>query len=72
MSQKSHFVPRTRRGRRVVLGVLFLYLLIQWPVLTLVNRIEPFVLGMPLLFGYLLAVYIGIIAVMIYAARKGL
>jgi len=72
MSQKSHFVPRTRRGRRVALIILFLYLVIQWPVLSLVNRIEPFVLGMPLLFFYLLVIYFGIILVMLYAARKGL
>ena len=72
MAQKSHFVPRSRRGRGVVLFILFLFLLIQWPVLQAANRIEPFVLGMPFLFLYLLVIYVGIIGVLLYAARKGL
>lgn len=72
MSQKSHFVPRSRRGRTVALVIVCLFLLIGWPVLPLANRIEPFVVGMPFLYFYLLVIYIGMIAVMLYAAGKGL
>ena len=36
----------------------------------LVNRIEPWVFGMPFLFVYLLAVYVVTIAVLIWTMRK--
>ena len=36
------------------------------------NRIEPWVLGMPFLYAWLLGVYVLSIAVLIWAYRKGL
>lgn len=35
------------------------------------NRIEPWVLGMPFLFAYLLGVYILMIGVLVWTQRKG-
>lgn len=64
----SHLWPRTTRGR--VIAVLFLGLLAlaEWPLLPLANRIDPPLLGMPFLFGYLLLVYVAIIVVLVAAA----
>ncbi|NNF28003.1 MAG: DUF3311 domain-containing protein [Gemmatimonadetes bacterium] len=36
------------------------------------NRIEPWVLGMPFLYAWLLGVYVLSIAVLVWAYRKGL
>lgn len=71
MSFKSHLIPRTRRGKFVTLAILCLYLLIQWPILRFANRIQPLILGLPFLYFYLLVIYVGIIAIMVYAAKKG-
>ena len=67
---KNHLIPRSRKGKLVTLTVLCLYLLIQWPILRFANRIEPFVLGMPFLYFYLLLIYFCIIAVMVYACLQ--
>jgi hypothetical protein len=40
-------------------------------VYTLANRTEPWVLGMPFLYVYLLAVYVLMIGVLIWAMRRG-
>ena len=37
----------------------------------LANRIEPWVLGMPFLFAYLLGVYLFMIGVLVWTARRG-
>ncbi|MCG8606682.1 hypothetical protein MJD09_17065 [bacterium] len=70
MSFRSHLIPSTRRGKTVTIFIVCLYLLIQWPILSLVNRMHPFILGMPFLYFYLLVIYFCIIGVMIYACRK--
>lgn len=36
------------------------------------NRIEPWILGLPFLFAYLLAVYVALIGVLVWTAWKGL
>jgi hypothetical protein len=55
--------------------VLFLGILAlaQPPLVnTITNRIEPLVFGMPFLYAYLLVVYCALIAVLLWAQRKGL
>ncbi len=55
--------------------VLFLLLMVlaQPPVVhRVVNRIEPWVLGVPFLYAYLTVVYVALIGVLIWAMRKGL
>ena len=66
----SHFVPRTTTGRRALLLFVFLFALAEPPILLLANRIEPFVLGMPFLYTYLLAVYTALIAVFLWMHRR--
>ena len=67
----SHFVPRTTTGRRGLLLFVILFALAEPPILLFANRIEPFVLGMPFLYTYLLAVYAALIAVLLWIHRRG-
>ncbi len=70
---RSHYVPRTRAGWIAVISFLVLFAATQPPVVhTLANRIEPWVFGLPFLYTYLLVIYFALIAVMIWAGRRGL
>lgn len=70
---RSHFRPRTRRGWIAVALFLGLLALAQPPLVhSVANRIEPWVLGVPFLYAYLLLVYCGLITVLIWAQRRGL
>jgi hypothetical protein len=69
---RSHFLPRTRSGRLATVAFLLAMALAQPPIVHgLVNRIEPWILGMPFLFAYLLVAYSIGIAVLVWALRKG-
>lgn len=68
---RSHYLPRTRTGRIAAVLLLVTMALAQPPVVHgLANRIEPWILGMPFLFVYLLAVYVAIIAVLIWTMTR--
>lgn len=68
----SHWRPRSRAGWIALLSFFFLLALAEPPAVYLVaNRIEPWVLGMPFLYVYLLALYLALIAVLIWAAWRG-
>ncbi len=70
---RSHYRPRTRRGLICTIAFVVVMLLAQPPVVHgLMNRIEPWILGMPFLFFWLLVVYLAGTAVLIRAYRKGL
>jgi hypothetical protein len=69
----SHFRPRTKAGWLAVVAFLALFALTQPPLLyVLANRINPWVLGLPFLYAYLLALYVLLIAVLIWARRRDL
>ncbi len=52
---------------------LSLFALTQPPfVYMLANRVEPWVLGLPFLYAYLLVIYFALIGVLIWAKRRGL
>ena len=54
----------------VAFGALFA--LTQPPILYLAaNRITPWVLGLPFLYAYLLLIYCALIAVLLWAQRRG-
>ena len=68
---RSHYLPRTRSGWTATALLLACMALSQPPVVHgLANRIEPWVLGMPFLFTYLLLVYIVTIAILIWTMIK--
>ncbi len=69
---RSHYRPRTRDGRIAVLLFVALFALTQPPfVHGIANRIAPWVLGVPFLYAYLLVLYFALIAVLIWAQRRG-
>jgi hypothetical protein len=70
--RRSHFVPRTRDGRIATIAFLALFALAMPPVThTVLNRIEPWVAGLPFLYASLLAIYTGLIVVLSWALRRG-
>ncbi len=69
---RSHLLPRTREGRIAALAFVVLLAFAEPPlVYVLANRITPWVFGMPFLFAYLLGLYLAMIAVLIWAAWRG-
>lgn len=70
---RSHYVPRTRNGWIAVLAFFVLFALVEPPFThVLANRVEPWLLGFPFLYTYLLVLYSGIIGVLVWAQRRGL
>ncbi len=70
---RSHFLPRTGPGWIAVILFVALFALTQPPfVYVLANRVEPWLLGLPFLYTYLLVIYFALIAVLIWATRRGL
>ena len=68
---RSHLRPRTRRGWVALLLFLGLLLLAEPPMVFVVaNRIEPWILGLPFFYAYLLADYVAMIGVLIWAMRR--
>ncbi len=69
----SHYRPRTSVGWVAVVGFLAVFALTQPPfVHYLANRVEPWVLGFPFLYSYLLIIYCALISILIWAERRGL
>ncbi len=69
---RCHYRPRTRDGWIAVVLFVALFALTQPPfVHVLANRIAPWVLGLPFLYAYLLVIYFALIAVLIWAQRRG-
>ena len=70
---RSHLRPRTRAGWTAVLTFLLLFALTQPPfVHGIANRIQPWILGMPFLYVYLLAAYVLLIGVLLRSLRRDL
>lgn len=66
-------IPRTRAGRIAVGLFLVLLALTQPPaVYLLANRVQPWILGLPFLYVYLLVLYLLLIAVLLWAKRRNL
>jgi hypothetical protein len=69
----SHFRPRTRQGWIAVVLFLALFAMTQPPfVHGFANRIAPWLFGVPFLYAYLLVIYFALIAVLIWAMRRGI
>lgn len=64
---RSHLIPRTRDGWIATAAFLVLFLIAEPPIVdTLLNRIHPWILGMPFLYAVLLGVYVALIFVLIW------
>lgn len=69
---RSHLLPRTRDGRIAILVFVALFALAMPPVThTVLNRLEPVILGLPFLYAMLLFVYVALIGVLIWTLRRG-
>jgi hypothetical protein len=69
---RSHLIPRTRDGWMATVAFLAVLALAMPPVThTALNRVEPLILGMPFLYAVLLGLYLGLIAVLVWAYRRG-
>lgn len=70
---RSHYRPRTREGRIAVALFVILMAMAQPPLVHgLADRVEPWLLGLPFLYVYLLVIYSALIGVLLWAMRKGL
>ena len=68
---RSHYIPRTAAGRFAVVAFAVVFAFVQPPLVFLfANRVEPRVLGMPMLYWYLLGLYFLLIGVLIWALRR--
>lgn len=68
----SHYIPRTYAGRAAVILFLGLLALAEPPIVFAVaNRIEPWIGGVPFLYGWLTLVYVALLAVLILVWRRG-
>jgi hypothetical protein len=68
---RSHLLPRSREGWVAVVLFLGLLAMAEPPMVhTWANRTEPWILGVPFLYGYLLAVYIALIGVLLWVLRR--
>ncbi len=71
--KQSHFLPRSRRGWIAVVAFLGLMALAQPPIVfRFAHRVEPWVLGLPFLYAWLLGVYVAMIGVLFWVQRQRL
>ncbi len=70
---RSHYLPRSRAGWIALVLFIALMALAQPPIVyTVANRVDPWILGLPFLYAYLLVVYCALIGVLFWAKRRGL
>lgn len=69
--RKSHLIPRTRDGRLATVAFVTLFLLAMPPVThAVLDRTEPWILGLPFFYASLLVVYLALIGVLVWALRR--
>jgi hypothetical protein len=69
--RRSHFVPRTRDGWIATIAFAALFLLAMPPVThTVLNRVQPWILGLPFFYATLLVVYSALIGVLLWTLSR--
>ena len=69
---RSHLRPRTRDGWIATVAFLVLFALCMPPVThVLLDRVEPWIGGVPFFYASLLVVYVALIGVLAWALRRG-
>lgn len=69
----THLRPRTRDGWIALVAFVALFVLAMPPVThTLLDRVQPWILGWPFFFAALLVVYSVLVGVLVWAYRRGL
>ena len=69
---RSHFIPRTRDGWIATISFVVLFLFAMPPVThTVLNRVDPWLFGLPFFYAVLLLIYIALIGVLIWTHRRG-
>ena len=69
---RSHFVPRTLEGRLATVAFVVLFLLAMPPVThALWDRPDRWIAGWPFFFVVLFLVYSGLVAILLWALRRG-
>jgi hypothetical protein len=72
-ARTSRFLPRTRDGWIAAASFVVLLLLAMPPVThALLDRTEPWILGIPFFFAALFLIYSALIGVLVWAYRRGL
>ena len=63
---------KTRKSKQIFYGVLWLlcFLMVTWPIGTMAQRFEPYILGMPFCLFYFWAVYSLLILVGVLVAWR--
>ncbi len=68
---RSHFRPRTRDGWVATVTFIVLFAVAEPPIVTsLLNRVRPWILGMPFLYASLLVIYLALIGVLLWTLRR--
>ena len=68
----SHLIPRTRDGWIATISFVALFLLAMPPVThTVLNRVEPWIFGLPFFYVVLLGIYTALILVLVWALNRG-
>jgi len=69
---RSHYRPRTRDGWIATVAFVLLFALCMPPVThTLLDRVDPWMLGTPFLYAALFFVYVALIGVLVWTLRRG-
>jgi hypothetical protein len=69
---RSHYRPRTRDGWIATVAFVLLFALCMPPVThTLLDRVDPWMLGVPFFYSALFLIYVALIGVLLWALRRG-
>ena len=70
---RNHYLPRSSTGRWALALFIFLFALVEPPIVYLfANRIEPTLFGLPFLYLYLSLIYGALIALLIWILSRRL